>query len=377
MTGSYANHQNTLHINRRQGAKSVKPYYQKFHSGHELYLQFYSDSAVAIVLTSYFGNAQVETIAIHSTVSYGTTSIRYFTNFHLTLDGDYEDKKIWFKAVQGSDILTSEPILTMSLTDLISRGVIKYIKYTNTERTYSDLDNRFVDWSTVSSSGNFFDMFIEAIDDEVNDSDESEILEGSQNKTIISASYFSGRVLKTGGIPDYMVAKLGVASSLSTFVVNDIQYIKDGEITKESFGGSTLFQCQIKMTQKLAIGINVDNLGISETVITPPIPGTPMYVGSATSLAPDETEVKLIASVTASKTNQTKSYTITSARPCFAYPATFGTLTSILDKTGFEIISGFNVQTLAFTISGTSISYKIYTLKNLTTLTAYNITYKF
>jgi hypothetical protein len=102
-----------------------------------------------------------------------------------------------------------------------------------------------------------------------------------------------------------------------------------------------------------------------------------MYLGSVTSAAPAEAEVKLIASVTASKTNQTKVYTIADARFCFAYPASFGALTSILDTIGDEIISGFNIQTLNFTIGADTISFKVYTLKSLTSVTGYTVQFKF
>lgn len=273
--------------------------------------------------------------------------------------------------------LTSEPIYTLDLTDGIAKGIIKYIKISNLDRIESDLDDRFVDWSVLDNDGNFMDFFIDAIDIDPNDTDESEILEGSQSKTILSARFYSGRELKTSGIPDYMCARLGMASSLDIFVVNDIQYIKSGSIGQERFGGSTLYQLSMKLTQKLAIGINVDNIGLGDSPVVPPILLTPMYVGTVTSAAPDETEVKLITPITAVKENQAKIYTITDARPCFAYPASFGSLTSILDNINDEIISGFNIQTLTFTIGSDSISYKIYTLKNLAAITSFTITFKF
>jgi Ca2+-binding RTX toxin-like protein len=160
-------------------------------------------------------------------------------------------------------------------------------------------------------------------------------------------------------------------------MVNEVQYIKSGGIDQDRFGGSTLYQCSIKLTQKLAIGINVDNLGIEETETTPPIAGTPMYVGAVTSSAPDETEVKLITSIDAVKTNQTKSYTMSNSRFCFAYPTSFGELVSVLDSIGDEIISGFNITTLDFTIGADTINYTIYTLKSPATVTSFNVQYKF
>jgi hypothetical protein len=368
---------NTLHASRYQGGNKIIPYYQKFNKDHILYLQFESDSADDIVLTPYCGTAIIETAFTESyDKSYGTSNIRYFTNFVVTLDSDYYDKEVYFKAVQGTDTLTSEPILVYDLTAELAKGTIKYVKYTNLDRVESDLDDRFIDWSILTSTGNYLDFFVEAIDIEPNDTDESEVLEGSQSKTIISASFYSGRVLKTGGIPDYMAARLGMASSLDIFMVNGIQYIKSGEISQERFGNSTLYQISLKLTQKNAIGINVDNLGVTVDITTPPVAGTPMYVGTVTSAAPDETEVKLITPATAEKVDQVNEYTMSDARFCFAYPTTFGALTSITDDSDDEIISGFAITTLDFTISGVTINYTIYTLVSLATVTDHTVTFK-
>jgi len=384
-TNTYPNMWNTLHTDRKQAGALIKPYNQKFQKDHVVYLQFESDIADSIILKSYnsITRAEIEsfTIGWNDTPGvtgshYGTTDNRYYTNFVVTLDSPYYEKQIYFKATQGSDILTSEPIFTTNLSDLILRGVMKYIKITNNDRIASDLDSRFIDWSALDSTGKYVDFFVEAQDIEPNDTDESEVLEGSQSKTILSAAFYSGRVLKTGPVPDYMCARLGMASSLDVFTVNGIEYIKSGGVEQAQFGGSTLYQVSMKLTQKNAIGINVDSLGATVTPITPPISGTPMYVGSVTSAAPNETEVKTITSATASKVDQTKVYTITDARFCFAYPTSFGALSSILDNAGDEIITGFNVTVLTFTIGADSISFDIYTLKNLTTVTSYSVQYK-
>lgn len=377
LTGSYPNASNTLHALRAHGNSKIISYYQKWNTGHVIYLQFESDSAVSPTLKSYNGTVEIETFSVTTSKSYGTISVRYFYNFIVTLDGEYTNKKFYFKLTQSAITLTSEPCYCYSMTDDLAKGIIKYIKYTNLDRIESDLDSRFVDWSILASTGNYMDFFIEAVDVEMNESDESEVLEGSQSKTVLSAAYFTGRTLKTGGVPDYMVARLGMASSLDVFTVNDIQYIKDGEVGTERFGGSTSFQCSIKLTQKNAIGINVDNIGISDGGSQPPIVGVPMYVGSVTSAAPNETEVKLITSAEATRANQAKTYTITGARFCFAYPTSYGSLSSILDTVGDEIITGFNVTTLDFTIDGNTVSYTIYTLKNLATVTSFTVTYKF
>jgi hypothetical protein len=254
---------NTLHVSRKQGNNKIIPYYQKFNKDHVIYLQFESDSPDSITLESFNGLTSIESVTNSYVTSYGTTDVRYYTNFVVTLNSGYYDKKVSFVATQGTDILTSEPIYCYDLLPELSKGTIKYIKYTNFDRNESDLDDRFVDWSALASDGNYMDFFVDAIDIDPNDSEKNEVLDGSQSKVILSASYYSGRTLKTGAIPDYMATRLGVASSLDIFTVNGIQYIKSEEISQERFGNSTLYQASLRLTQKNSVGINVDNLGVA------------------------------------------------------------------------------------------------------------------
>jgi hypothetical protein len=378
-SNTYPNMWNTLHANRKQGNALIKPYLQKFQTNHVVYLQFESDSAVAPSIKSYNSatRAEIETISATSVYNYGTSDIRYYTNFTITLDSDYTGKTFYFKLTQGTDILTSEPCKTDDLTYLIQRGLMKYIKYTNADKIDSDLPGVFVDWLHLPSTGHYLDFFVEAQDMEPNDTDESEVLEGSQSKTTISSVYYSGRTLKSGAIPDYLCTRMAMASSLDVFTVNGIQMIKSGSADQSQFGGSTLYQISMKLSEKNTLGINVDSLGVSTPSTDPPIVGTPMYIGSVTAAAPIETDVKTITSTAAVKANQTKVYTISGARFCFAYPASFGALSSILDTIGDEIISGFAVQTLTFTIGSDSISFYVYTLKSPVTVTSYTVQYKF
>jgi len=111
-------------------------------------------------------------------------------------------------------------------------------------------------------------FYVEAVDLDPNDSDSIEILEGSQSKTIISANYYSGLTFNTGGIPDYLATKIGIISDLDVFEMNGLQYIKEGEIEQERYGQSTSIQCSLKLTQKNEVGLNVDDLGITNTDTT-------------------------------------------------------------------------------------------------------------
>ena len=378
IVGNYPNMWNTLHANRKHNNNKIIPYYQKFNKNHVLYLQFESDISDSITLKAYSGLTEIESFTNAYSTHYGTTDNRYYTNFVVTLDDIYFDIPVYFKSTQGASTMTSEPILTKDLTADIAKGIIKYIKYTNLDRIESDLDDRFIDWNALASTGKYLDLFIEAVDVDPNDTDEVEILEGAQSKTILSAGYYSGKILKTGGIPDYLASKIGLISSLDIFTVNDLQYIKTGEIEISPFGNSTSYQVSIKMTQKNATGINVDNVGLNpSTPVVPPIVNTPMYIGALIAAVPTETQVKTMTSLTAEDTDQTKNYSISDSRFCFAYPTIFGDLSSILDTNQFEIISGFNKTTLNFTIGANTINYTIYTLKRVCTVSNFNTTFKF
>jgi hypothetical protein len=381
LSGTYPNARNTLHATIKYSGKQTILYNQKFPKDHTVYLQFESDFADQLTLKAYSGLTEIESFTNAYVSSYGSgANIRYYTNFTIVLDSIYYEKQIWFKVTQtGSNPWTSEPIFTTNMTDPVTGKLDKLyriVKYTNLSRMDSDLSSVFIDWLNIPSTGNYMDFFVEVIDNEPNDTDESEILEGSQSESMLSSVNFKGRIFKTGPIPEYMCDKIAVVSNLSVFTVNDIEYIKKGGTNRPPFGSSTLYQLDMKLTQKNAIAINVDALGAAVTPVTPPISGTPMYIGSVTSVAPDETEVKTITSQAAEKVDQTKVYTITDARFCFAYPTSFGALSSILDNAGDEIISGFNVTTLTFTIGADSISFDIYTLKSLTSVTSYSIQYK-
>lgn len=104
----------------------------------------------------------------------------------------------------------------------------------------------------------------------------------------------------------------------------------------------------------------------------------PMYIGSVSNLNPIETDIKAMTKLIKIKGNQSNSYTISSSRFCFAYPTSYGNLTSILDPNGFEMLSSFTKTTSNFTmLDGLSIGYNIYTLNTSTTQSAFTVTYKF
>lgn len=262
LDGGNPNRWNTLHENRKQGNFTVIPYCQPFQKDGTIYLQFTSDSATVPVLKIY-NPLLNDTVNGTLASSYSGLDDRYFFNFEIELVAAYYEKKVSFTCTQGAITLTSEPIFVTDLTEDIAAGRIKKVLYNNLDRNESDLSDYWVDWSATDSM--YF--YIEATDIEMNLKDDVEVLEGSQINVIISANFFSGIQLKTGGIPEYMIEKITAASSLDYFEVNDVQYIKDSSIEPERFGNSTLKQASINLIAKNISALNVDNLDTVSTII--------------------------------------------------------------------------------------------------------------
>lgn len=258
LDGENTNKWNTLHNVRKQAGFTIGKYWQRFNKDDVIYLQFESDSATVPDIGIYIPFLN-DTVSGTLASSYSGLDDRYFYNFEITLGAAYYDKEIQFILTQDTDTLTSEPIYCCDISEDLSDGKLKKIKYTNLDRNESDLSDRWVDWSVID----FMYFYVEGIDIDPNDTEESEVLEGSQSKSIISATNYSGIQLQTGGIPDYLVLKLKTSSSLDYFEVNNVQYIKDGEIDVSRFGGSTLHQISLNLTEKNTIGLNVDDVGIT------------------------------------------------------------------------------------------------------------------
>lgn len=257
LDGGLPNKWNTLHENRNQGGFTIIKYCQKFNQGEVIYLQFESDSDTVPVLKIRANNLYQE---INGTLVRSIEGIqnRYFFNFDVTLSASYYEKIVRFEVEQDSDTLTGEPIFYTDLTEDFEKGFIKKIKYTNLDRNNSDLSGYWVDWSVRD----FMQFYVESVDIDPVDPEETEVLTGSQSKTIVSSSNYSGINLQTSGIPDYLELKIKTASSLDYFEVNGLQYIKDGDVDSSRFGNSTLHQISVNLTEKNTVGLNVDDLGI-------------------------------------------------------------------------------------------------------------------
>jgi ribosomal protein L21E len=264
--GSLPNEWNTLHENIRNGGKYVIPYCQKFDKGDIVTVPISSKSNATMTMTLYSGAVLIETIigTLENSIVGDAGTIYHFC-FDITFDSAYYDKEIDIFVEQGTDVLTFEPVLIEDLSEAIAEGRMKKIEYTNYNRTDTDVFGFFVDWGTLTSNADktlFF--YVESQNGSINDSDESEVLEGSQNKTIISASLFSGCLLSIDVIPLYMVRRLEAVTLLDFFAVNGIEYVKDGAVEAEQAGSSTSLQATINLTEKNIKGLNVNTLEFNE-----------------------------------------------------------------------------------------------------------------
>ena len=103
----------------------------------------------------------------------------------------------------------------------------------------------------------------------------------------------------------------------------------------------------------------------------------PYYHGTgAPGLTPSE--VQNLTKLIESKSNKVVYESPSSEVYYFAYPASYGSLSSILDSNGFEIIGDFTETDETFSmLDGTDQTYKVYEFNNLTTQTDFKITYKY
>lgn len=111
----------------------------------------------------------------------------------------------------------------------------------------------------------------------------------------------------------------------------------------------------------------------------------PMYIGyvdgsltSSTITADDITSSSGMTKLIASKANQSKTLTATNIKFCFAYPSSYGDLTSILDPNNFECLTSFDKFTIQITcLDNTSVEYNVYLFQNVYSPSSFGMTYKF
>lgn len=102
----------------------------------------------------------------------------------------------------------------------------------------------------------------------------------------------------------------------------------------------------------------------------------PMYIGSIEAAIVSSFQNDLFISnnkLVVEKSNQLTTYNHDNKLTAFAYPATYGNLSKIVDQNGFDISGSFSSTSYVHD----SIQYKVYYANNKNTLTNFKISYKF
>ncbi|MGG3450170.1 hypothetical protein [Domibacillus aminovorans] len=104
----------------------------------------------------------------------------------------------------------------------------------------------------------------------------------------------------------------------------------------------------------------------------------PMYAGSEAAASPTAAQVKALTKLVKTKSNTAHAFTLSDSRFVFAYPQSYGLLTSITDANGFETIGAYTRTTVTITgLDGIAVPYYVYTLNNPTSQTKFTNTFKF
>lgn len=99
------------------------------------------------------------------------------------------------------------------------------------------------------------------------------------------------------------------------------------------------------------------------------------FYGVVSSPAPDEATVEALTAELGSSIEETSDFTTIAQYVCYAYPKSLGTLTSIKDQNGFELIDSFTMTEVTYTQNGTSVDYYRYVLTDPATVSNYTITF--
>ena len=108
---------------------------------------------------------------------------------------------------------------------------------------------------------------------------------------------------------------------------------------------------------------------------------SPFYYGEG-SASLSVASIQGLTKSVSSRSSKTYTFNPTSEVMYIAYPASYGSLSSIIDPNGFETIADWTLRVVSFTNNPTSyygatVSYNVYEFNNLTTQTSYSYTFNF
>lgn len=148
-------------------------------------------------------------------------------------------------------------------------------------------------------------------------------------------------------------------------------------------GGVSSFNYSIPFTDTISFNVQVDDSGAtggpSTVASTASFTFVYPYYSDAGAIGKSPSQVGLLTkSIINSTATVVKNMTATTGQVFyFAFPTSYGALTSILDINNFETIADWTLTTANIVgLNGVSVSYKIYEFKNPVTAGTYQYTFK-
>lgn len=103
----------------------------------------------------------------------------------------------------------------------------------------------------------------------------------------------------------------------------------------------------------------------------------PYYYGAIDVETPTEVLVEGLTKLVEAKGNKTKAFTANNQFMVFAYPASYGDITTVLDPNSFDVTATWTKHIVSITgLDGTAQSYNVYVSKQVT-VSDYNMTFKY
>lgn len=207
-----------------------------------------------------------------------------------------------------------------------------------------------------------------------------EILNPYQAPSVSLSSSNSFGTKEVGEVISSMTLTANVTKKTNN--ISSVRFLRDntqiGTVTAKPSGGAHTFSYTSPVSTNSTFKVEVNDGRSTVTSQGSYSFIRPMYNGSLERDCASITSSDIISlsKTLTGKSNRTIPYTHNDKRMIFAYPSSYGTLTSIIDQNGFENINGFDTKVLLVNNNGTS-DYRIYVSKDLNTITNFSMTFKF
>jgi hypothetical protein len=249
------NKDNTLSYEEKYSGTLIRKYSQKFKDTDVVTVQVGSTDATVPTIEVF--QPELTTSPTAALVSSYTGNVdpnddRYYFEFDIDFSL-YTGKTIQVQVTQGSTVYLSECLKGMDLDDDLDNGNIVRIDYQNADKP-SDYTNFTIDYTT----GIAFFMYIEAVFRKMSPQGEDEVIVNINQKVLLEAQLFRGRVLESGFLPDFLIEKIIIAGKHFYFAINDVQFITEGLPDIES-NGSNFSTISWLGIHKDVLGFNTDN----------------------------------------------------------------------------------------------------------------------